>query len=81
MKYLLVVLLLMFLVGCSIPEQKRQYIKTERGLMAFTFGYCTLGMLTNNSHDNILDENRNPITCTGYVKLTAKELAQWENKQ
>lgn len=68
------------LSGCGDPI-KRSYIKTERGLLASGHGYCVLGMLTNNSGDNILNEESEPITCSGYIKLTTKQLMEYKTPQ
>jgi hypothetical protein len=73
---LLIVLLSVLLVslsGCESEPRKITYIKTERGLMHYSAGYCELGMLTNNDRYNILDENSKPITCDGYIELTDAE--------
>lgn len=73
----LVILLVMFSVGCEHKQRTSKYIITERGLLSYGSGYCFLGMLTNNDGDNILNEDSNPITCSGYVRLTKKEFNEY----
>jgi hypothetical protein len=67
---------LVSLTGCN--QNQTTYIKTERGLLSYTEGYCTLGMLTNNDRVNILNEDSKPIKCTGLIKLNKKEYDEWE---
>lgn len=67
----------LFAFGCKESENTNTYIKTERGLVPYSRGYCILGMLTNNNSLNILDENSNPITCSGYISLTMKQKNKW----
>jgi hypothetical protein len=74
-KSMLLIITLLFLAGCE--PTKSTYIKTERGLISFDHGYCVLGMLVNNDRDNILDEQSKPITCSGYIKLTPAEHAEY----
>lgn len=71
MKILFILLGALFIAGCK--EAKNTYIKTDRGLVPYSYGYCELGMLLNNDMINILDEDSNPMTCNGYVNLTREE--------
>lgn len=73
----LIIILSLILFGCG-EDRKYTYIETERGIVSYSVGYCTLGMLTNNDRDNIYDENNKPITCTGYIELTKKERAAYD---
>ena len=72
-KLITVALFMISITGCDRSPNKRQYIKTERGLIIYARGYCELGLLISNESINILDENGNPITCSGYISLTDKE--------
>jgi len=65
-------LALMLLSGCE-ADLKSRYIVSERGLLKYNYGYCVLGVLTNNSMVNIYDENKKPIKCSGYIDLTKAE--------
>ena len=65
-------------IKLAVTERKRTYIKTDRGLLDYRSGFCTLGMLTNNDGNNVYDENKNPITCDGYIKITKAERANYE---
>jgi len=47
--------------------------------MSFQRGYCELGMLVNNDIQNILNENNEPITCTGYIKLTEDQVIAYKH--
>jgi len=71
------ILIFITLFVSSCKEREHTYIKTDRGLMSYSRGYCTLGMLTNNDGLNILDENSNPIVCYGYITLTTKQKNKW----
>lgn len=70
-KFIMALIVMALVSGCN--ERKYQYIKTDRGLLGYSIGYCALGMLTNNDGNNIYDENNNPITCDGYVYLSEAE--------
>jgi len=73
--------LFFFLVGCGDNKpSKHKYIKTEKGLFSYAHGYCKLGMLVNNDHINIRDENDKPITCSGYIRLTPGEVFQYDTR-
>ena len=73
-------LLSLFITGCGEPR-KYNYVVTEKGLVAYSQAYCTLGMLVNNAHINIRDENDKPITCSGMVRLTEEEASRWEQQK
>ncbi len=73
MRVILVILMALFLFGCDREPRKITYIETERGIVSYGSGNCELGLLLNNQMQNILDENSNPITCSGYIKLTWEE--------
>ena len=66
------------LVSACGEERTSRYIETERGLMGFGGGWCTLGMLTNNDRVNILDEEKMPITCDGYIDLTEAQKKEYK---
>lgn len=72
MKIFIVWLVALSLIGC-----KATYIKTERGLISYHVANCLAGMLMNNDYVNMLDENRNPLTCDGYIELTAAERKEY----
>lgn len=77
-KLLALFLSVLLVSACEDGELMTTYIKTDRGLMSFASGYCVLGMLTNNDRVNILDEDRIPITCAGYVNLTRAQKNEYE---
>jgi len=56
------------------------YIITERGLVSYRWAYCDLGMLTNPDHDNVYNENKQPITCSGTIELTRDEKLAYEQE-
>lgn len=74
------VLALGSLIYISCFEREGQYIKTDRGYLSFSYGYCHLGLLLNNNHENILDEERKPVSCYGYVTMLPSE-AERLNKE
>ena len=71
MKILIVAMVL--LTGCDQSSFKTTYIKTDRGFISYGYAYCELGILTNNSMVNILDENNRAIPCQGRVRMTKAE--------
>lgn len=54
------------------------YVDTEYGLVSYQKGDCVVGMLVSNSGNNILNVDKRPITCLGYVKLTKTEAEKYE---
>lgn len=76
MKTIIIIIIgiLIFFVMIFRTMEKReytfQYVETPRGIVRYGPFRCSLGLLTNRERINVLDENRNPITCSGYIEIT-----------
>ena len=65
---------------CACKERGDKYVITDKGLVSYMRAYCELGMLMSSDMINIVDENSDPITCSGYVRLTKEAYKNWGAK-
>ena len=73
-------LTVVFVIGVNAYDFTYKYPVTGRGLITPGIALCEVGLLLNREGDNILDEEGEPVTCSGYVRLTAAEAAEWVAK-
>lgn len=80
MRVALFILGIILFTGCDLERPKQKYVNSSIGILPYSIYYCLGGMVVNNEGVNLLDLNKDIVSCKGYVFMTPDDYELRMNK-